>query len=112
MRACPSCQQHVLAADAACPFCGASMRPGFARRVRGMLVVSAIAVSGCMVLIPQPMPVYGAPVPPSASPATSPSPAPIPPYGVPPVSEREASPTPPPATPVYGVPAPPEQQQP
>lgn len=66
MRACSTCGRHVRNREGLCPFCGA-------RLAAAVAVLGAAIVAGCQAPI-QPVPMYGAPAPPTTSPSTSPSP--------------------------------------
>jgi hypothetical protein len=74
MNQCSTCQRHFFATEADCPFCR-DMGSGAGRQMQKVAVAGAAALilAGCL---PQPTPVYGAPVPPVASPSASPNPAP------------------------------------
>lgn len=65
MLLCTSCSRHVRARAGSCPFCKA--------RLGVVAGLAAAVLAGCEPP-PQAMPVYGAPVPPSASPSASPAP--------------------------------------
>jgi hypothetical protein len=99
---CPTCQRHVRASDACCPFCGCGPSSK-AKPLAAAALAAGLALSGCPNLLPAyggPAAVYGGPpaknVGPTSSatstaPTTSTSPAPVdtssmpaPAYGAPP----------------------------
>lgn len=89
LRACAACARHFRADEAACPFCQTPAPSGWTLAGLGAAMAMTGLLAACVVAAP--VSVYGAPAPPlSPDPSTSIAPSaapsefePIPPYGVP-----------------------------
>jgi hypothetical protein len=65
---CLDCRRHARASEAACPFCGGTVKPPVVRRVapgraltRAVLLGATLSAAGCELTSEQP--VHGAPIP-------------------------------------------------
>ncbi len=119
---CPACRRHVLATEAACPFCAApfgsdglsirSLPPGVVGLSRAAaLAIGVTMVAACKDADPAfqpnnpagaPVAVYGAPAPPMSGSADQPKPVPVPKPA--PTSTQTQTETP--SAPAYGGPPP------
>lgn len=112
---CPSCHRHVVADEAACPFCTQNM-PSVSRRTLATLTAVSLGLlaTGCPSK-ERPAPKYGMPPRPEPDPEGRRLEPDAPMYGMPPPTApapNEPVPAPEPPdeknAPMYGMPSPPE----